>query len=120
MESYESAARLNGEIRLYLSTKDRVDLAHLNSLLGYRYSSEREHHADGDPWEWAFGDPRPIGAESDFTDERNRVLRVFLDELRSAWEVEFIYYPVGRSTAHFHWSSGDGWVPPPQLPASAV
>ena len=49
--SYESAAKVNGEIRLYLSTKDRVDLAHLNSLLGYRYSSEREHHADGDSWE---------------------------------------------------------------------
>ena len=114
--SYEAAAKMSGEIRLYMSTTGRLDLAHLNSLLGYRYASEREHHADGDPWEWTFGDPRPIASETEFVDERNRVLSILLDVLRTDWEFELIYYPPGRGTALFCWSSNEGWVPTPRLP----
>ena len=116
---YEVAAKDSGEIRLYLSTKDHVDVDHLNSLLGYSYASMREHHTDGDPWEWAFGDPRRIHSQADFTNERDRLVRIFLAELRTDWSFELLYHPGGRATAVYHWSSDDGWIFPSLLATPA-
>jgi hypothetical protein len=48
--SYEAAAKESGEIRLYLSTQDHLDLERLKELMGYRYALIREHHCAEDSW----------------------------------------------------------------------
>ena len=113
-------ATSNGEVRIYLSTKDHVDLDHLKSLLGYGYASVREHHANGDPWEWVVGDPRRISSQSDFTNERDRLIRIFLAELQTDWSFELLYHPTGRASALYHWSSDDGWMFSPSFATPAT
>jgi hypothetical protein len=115
---YNALAKENGEIRLYVSTKDEIDFEHLNARLGFRYASRREHHSVGDPWEWAFADPRRVHSETDFVNERDRVVKICLAELRTDWELELLYHPPKRSGAIYHWSSSGGWMLPPSPPRS--
>jgi len=103
--SYEAAAKLNGEIRIYLETASQIDLAGVKSQLQYRYAFERPRRTPSDPWGSAFGDPRVIQSAADFANERTRVVEIFRTGLATSWEADVVYHPPGHSTAMYHWSS---------------
>lgn len=108
--SYESLAKLNGEIRIYLDTKSNVDVHGLKAQLKYRYAYQREHLTATDPWEYAFADPRLIQCEQEFIEERDRVVEIFMTGLPSGWGVDVLYYAPGCASAIYHWSSTEGML----------
>jgi len=46
---YEAAAKLNGEIRIYLETASQIDLPAVKAQLQYWYTFERPHQTPLDP-----------------------------------------------------------------------
>jgi hypothetical protein len=118
MSSYETVARLNGELRIYVQTRAPIDLSAIQSRLGYRFASRRPHHTLTDPWEYAFGEPRMIHSEMDFIKERNGVVLIFTTELPAEWEAEILYYSPAGASAIYHWSSAEGILHPYRSPTS--
>jgi hypothetical protein len=102
--AYESAAKRNGEVRIYLETPASIDLDGIQAQLGYQYAYARPHSTPADPFDCAFGDPRPIGSEAEFFRERDRLVQIFAKDLPSGWDAEFLYYPPNCASAIYHWS----------------
>ena len=109
---YETAAKQNGEIRIYLETETPIDFERIRMQLGYPYAYERPHSAAGDPFDYAFGDPRAIGSEEDFVRELARVAEIFSKGLGQRWTVELLYYAPGSASAIYHWSSAEETLHP--------
>jgi len=110
--AYDILAATTGEVRLYLNAADTVDIELLRSALGYKYAHQRDHRIPTDPWECALGDARIIESEAMFGLERDRILHILSEQIPSPWEADLLYYPRGRSSALYHWSSAEGMLHP--------
>jgi hypothetical protein len=105
---YEEAAKLNGEIRIYLETASQIDLPAVKAQLQYWYAFERPHQTPLDPWGCAFADPRVILSAADCANERDRVIEILEAGLPTSWEADVVYHPPGHASAMYHWSSAEG------------
>jgi hypothetical protein len=110
--TYEAAAKLNGEVRVYADTTSRIDWTAVKAKLGYSYAFERPHHSPDDPWEYAFGDPRGLGTEADFFGERDRIAEILQALTGIEWTAEVHYYSSGTLRHLYHWSSTEGTLHP--------
>lgn len=110
--SYEAAAKLNGEIRIYLETASQIDVHRVKAQLQYWYGFERPHRTPSDPWGCAFADPRVIQSPAEFANERKRVVEIIRTGLATSWEADVVYHPPGHASAMYHWSSIEGAMHP--------
>ncbi|MCL4851825.1 MAG: hypothetical protein KJZ78_10640 [Bryobacteraceae bacterium] len=109
---YEALALVNGEVHLYLDTASPIDAKELQARLTYAYSHQREHLTSSDPWESAFFDTRFIPSEAEFLKERDRVVEIMLSAIPGQWDASLTYYPPGRASGPYHWSSSEGILHP--------
>src|SRR5262249_6771 len=91
---------------------NRANVRKLALALRYSFAHEGEHRTETDPWEYAFGDPRRIESEPMFDEERQRVVRVLLDQTSGDWDADLLYHPAGEHSAVYHWSITEGMLTP--------
>ena len=110
--AYDMSAATAGEVRLYLNAAGPVDVERLRSALAYGYAYQRDHRVPTDPWDYALGDARTLESEAMFDLERDRILHILSEQIPNGWEADLLYYPQGRSSPLYHWSSAEGTLHP--------